>query len=350
MEKNLGKKYDDAANAAIESSVEKAPTVSELYDRATELCGEANAAIAKKTGNYARIMHDLDEVVQKHNDLSMRQVYAKCRDTENPKLSAAKTRFFPAIRSSVKNNPATKMPEKVDILDYSGKIDLLKFCEFCGIDTTWWTTVEAYSQFLALTKSKNLGVSEERQKYLIEKFKISDEAKKVDMTKFSNSDMVSALQTVVDEMVFVPGRTEGMNALRVNNHDVEYVNNCITREGRNVCEVNFSDGKSFRRIVFNVCYRLAVNGVYSLGYKEIRARAVPVAQVVEGSEKTINTANTENADKVSAPKTNQPENQPEKKDDKPARVRKPRKKKEEVPAVVPANAEEVSGQEENKAE
>lgn len=350
MEKNLGKKYDEAANAAIESSVEKALSVSELYDRAATLCSDANAAIAKKTGDYARIMRDLNDVVERHNDLSMRQVYAACRDTENPKLAAAKTRVFPAIRASVKNNPATKMPEKVEVLDYKGKIDLLKFCEFCGLDKTWWTTVEAYSQFLALTKSKNLGISEDRQKYLIEKFNISDDAKKVDMTKFSKSNLVTALQTVIDEMVFVPGNTEGMNALRVNNHDVEYVNDCITREGRGVCEVKFSDGKSFRRILFNVCYRLAVNGVYTLGYKEIRARAVPVAQVVEGSEKTTNTANMENADKVSAPKTNQSENQPEKKDDKPARVRKPRKKNEASPATATANAEAVSGQEENKAE
>ena len=346
MEKNLGKKYDEAANAAIESSVEKALSVSELYDRAATLCSNANAAIAKKTGDYARIMRDLNDVVERHNDLSMRQVYAACRDTENPKLAAAKTRVFPAIRASVKNNPATKMPEKVEVLDYKGKIDLLKFCEFCGLDKTWWTTVEAYSQFLALTKSKNLGISEDRQKYLIEKFNISDDAKKVDMTKFSKSNLVTALQTVIDEMVFVPGNTEGMNALRVNNHDVEYVNDCITREGRGVCEVKFSDGKSFRRILFNVCYRLAVNGVYTLGYKEIRARAVPVAQVVEGSEKTTNPANTETANKVSTPETNHPE----KKDDKPARVRKPRKKKEEVPAATPANSEVNSEQEENKAE
>lgn len=313
----LGKKYDAAANAVIEENAEKAMNVTELHAHATEICEMANIAILKKDSNYAAIMHDLGKAVDAFNDLSMREVFKKCRDAENPRLEAAKIRVYDAIRARVINDTVTKAPKKVEIVDHDGKIDLIRFCEFCGLPTTWWTTVEAYTQFLALQKSKNLGVSDERQQYLIEKFKVSEDAKKVDMTKFSNGDRVRALQAVIDEMVFVQGKTEGVNALRVNNHDIEYIDACVTREGKGVCEVKFSDSKALRRILFNVCHRLAVNGVYTLGYKEIRPKQVPVAEVVPGTEKTVVPASdgAVEPEKVSASESNV------------TRVRKPRKKK-----------------------
>lgn len=283
---NLGKQYDAAAIAEAAKNDEKLMTLEELRAEAEELANEANAAIGKnKMTEYAGIIARLTQTVNGYNDLAQREVFAACRAKENPKLEAAKLRYIDTIHVKITNNPATKMPARVDIEDRKAMIDLLKLCEFCALPTVWWTTVEAYAQYLALQKSSLLGVNEDRKKYLIEKFKISDDAKKVDMTRFSNSEKVAVLQAVVDEMVFVPGKTEGKNALRVNNHDVDYIDMCLTREGKAACEVKFSDGKAFRRILTNVCHRLAINGIYVLNYKEIKPKPVPIAPVI--SEKVV---------------------------------------------------------------
>lgn len=286
MKKDISKQYNDAANEQANQSVEQAKTLDDLRAIAEALEADANAAIAKKNLTEAGvIIAELTKTVDQYNDLSQRIVFSKCRDSENPKLEAAKTRFFDVIDAKVKKDSDTKLPEKVELSDGTKMLDLLKFCEFAGISGAWWTTLEAYAQFLALQKSSALGVSESRKQYLIEKFKISKDAKKVDMTRFSKSDKVAVLQKVVDEMVFVPGRTEGMNAMRVNNYDVEYIDMCITREGKAACSVKFADGKVFRRILTNVCYRLAIGGVYSLDFKEIKPKKVPVAEVA--SEKVV---------------------------------------------------------------
>ena len=298
MKENLGKKYDAAANAEAAKNVEQLMTLEDLRAIAEDLAAEANTAIAKnKIGEYAGIMGRLNKTVEEYSDLAQRQVFSKCRETENPKLEAAKIRYIDIIAAKVTNNPSTKMPAKVEIMDKTKMIDLLKLCEFCGLPTVWWTSVAAYCQWLALQVSDNIGMSDGYKQELIKKFKISDDAKKVDMTRFSNSEKVSTLQSIVDEMVFVPGKTQGKNALRVNNHDLEYVMMCLTREGKGAGVVRFIDDKGLRRILTNVCHRLAIGGIYTLSYKEIRPKAVPVAEVV--SEKVVTPA------KDSAPKANQ---------------------------------------------
>lgn len=289
MEKNLGKKYDAAANAEAAKNVEQIRTLEDLRSIADELTADANTAISRdKMGEYAGIMNRLNKITEEYADLAQRQVFAKCRDSENPKLEAAKVRYIDIIAAKVTNNPATKMPAKVEIIDKTKMIDLLKFCEFCALPTVWWTSVAAYCQWLALQISDNIGMSEGYKQELIKKFKISDEAKSVDMNRFSNSERVSTLQSIVDEMVFVPGKTQGKNALRVNNHDIEYVMMCLTREGKGAGVVRFIDDKGLRRILTNVCHRLAIGGVYTLSYKEIRPKAVPTAPVI--SEKVVNPA------------------------------------------------------------
>lgn len=286
MKKDITKQYNDAANAQANQAVEQSKTRDDLRAIAESLEKDANAAIAKNDLTEAGvIIAELNKTVEQHNDLSQRIMFSWCRDSENPKLEAAKARFYEVIDVRIKKDSDTKLPERVELSNGTKMLDLLKFCEFAGISGAWWTTLEAYAQFLALQKSSALGVSESRKQYLIEKFKISKDAKKVDMTRFSKSDKVAVLQKVVDEMVFVPGRTEGMNALRVNNYDVEYIDMCITREGKSACSVKFADGKVFRRILTNVCYRLAIGGVYSLDFKEIKPKKVPVAEVV--SEKVV---------------------------------------------------------------
>ena len=326
MKKDITKQYNDAANAQANQAVEQVKTLDDLRAIAESLEVDANAAIAKKKITEAgTIIAELTKAVEQYNDLSMRLVFSKCRDAANPKFEAAKTRFFDVIDVKVKKDSDTKLPEKVELSDGSKMLDLLKFCEFSGVSSAWWTTVEAFSQFLALQKSTALGVSESRKQYLIEKFKISKDAKNVDMTRFSKSDKVAVLQQVIDEMVFVPGRTEGMNALRVNNYDVEYIDMCLTREGKTACSVKFADGKVFRRILTNVCYRLAIGGVYSLDFKEIKPKKVPVAEVA--SEKAVIPAQSPESKTIQ---------ESEKKEV--ARVRKPRavKKVEEVAAPTAA--------------
>lgn len=330
MKKDISKQYNDAANVQANQSVEQAKTLDDLRAIAKSLEADANAAIAKKNLTEAGvIIAELTKTVEQYNDLSQRIVFSKCRDSVNPKLEAAKTRFFDVIDAKVKKDSDTKLPEKVELSDGTKMLDLLKFCEFAGISGAWWTTLEAYAQFLALQKSSALGVSESRKQYLIEKFKISKDAKNVDMTRFSKSDRVAVLQQVIDEMVFVPGRTEGMNALRVNNYDIEYIDMCITREGKAACSVKFADGKVFRRILTNVCYRLAIGGVYSLDFKEIKPKKVPVAEIA--SEKVVVPAKSA---QVSESETIQ---ESEKKEV--TRVRKPRaakKAEEDAEPVVAA--------------
>lgn len=324
MKKDITKQYNDAANAQANQAVEQVKTLDDLRAIAESLEVDANAAIAKKKITEAgTIIAELTKTVEQYNDLSMRLVFSKCRDSANPKLEAAKTRFFDVIDVKVKKDSDTKLPEKVELSDGSKMIDLLKFCEFAGISDAWWTTVEAYAQFFALQNSSKIGVSEARKQYLIEKFKISKDAKKVDMTRFSNSEKVAVLQQVIDEMVFVPGRTEGMNALRVNNYDVEYLNFCSTKEGKQVCSVNLADGKVFRRVLTNVCYRLAISGVYSANFKEIKPKKVPTAEVA--SEKVVVPAQNPESKTIQ---------ESEKKEI--ARVRKPRTAKKVEETAAPA--------------
>lgn len=284
----ITEKYNAAHAAAVDATITELPTLTSLRAEADALAAKANLVV-KDSAKFATVMVSLNATVESYNDLAEREAFAGFKLAENPKLEAAKVRYLDTINARVLTDPATKMVKGVEVEDRKKMIDLLRFCKFAGLPTMWATTVSAYTQWLAVQTAGDIGLSDNYKAELIKKFKVSPEAKEVDMTRFSNSEKVRTLQKIVDEMVFVPTDKEGVNALRVNNHDIAYLTMCLTREGKTACSVKFADDKSVRRIVTNIIHRLAIGGVYSLDYREIKRKA-PHAEAVPGTEKTTKKA------------------------------------------------------------
>lgn len=221
---------------------------------------------------------DLLKVEEKYADTSMGEVFARCRAAADPmKAAVIQYDYFILSHKLVKQNG---IPLKIELDDKRTKqIDLVKFGKYCGISPVWAYRVEKFNQLMALRAAKELKISDEEVKRIVNSFYMDELAKKIELggTPTSNNQICKQLQTVIDGFLFEDDGNRS-NVYKVNSHDVAYLVMCYTRRGKQALTVAVAKNAFLHRLVMDVAHRLATGKVYGLQYQQIREKPVVAPQ------------------------------------------------------------------------
>lgn len=154
------------------------------------------------------------------------------------------------------------------ILDTTGKKD----CPFekSGVVTNghaWEYRAEKLAFLLAQRIAGGLDIPKARMTELENTYKMSAEARKVDLGKdpFSNRQMVKTLQSVIDLLAFVPNEN-GENTIKASTKDFKFIEAIFTRAGKMVGHVKVLRGRQMAQYIFNVVHMIVTGKAYDVDF------------------------------------------------------------------------------------
>lgn len=247
-----------------------------ITQTSAELRVEADAAVAAlneallddKHSEIEKAKDAATKTVAKHNQKAMDECMARLRSKDNPMLAAIETMTVPTIALERLKNKDT------DAVTYSiepstAYIDLLEFEKFCtgqfiAHSAGWKHMVEKFTYLLALREAKKLGVSVEVIKA---RYHISPEALGIDMgkTPTSNTQMLKGLQAIVDAILYEDNG--GKNVYRVTSHDVDFLDDVMSKAGKGAHNIQFATYASARNYILRIMNRIITGASYGMEYK-----------------------------------------------------------------------------------
>lgn len=257
-------------------------TLSELKSDALAKVEEYNDALKKNDfAVMTRAEGELKEIEASYAEAKSVEVFTELSKKEKPVLEAIITHsYFVIGHKTIKENGVVMGFELFE--DKVRQIDLVKFCKFCKLDTTWAYAVERFNQLLTLRAANELKMTKAQIKKICDSYYMSDLARKVEMgeTPDSNTAICKQLQQVLDGILF-EDNGKGKNVYRVNNHDVAYLLMCYSKRGKKVLTVAVAKSAFVHRLVMDVAHRIVTNKTYDLEYKMVAEKATDKKAEVE---------------------------------------------------------------------
>jgi len=210
---------------------------------------EAEAAIAKAAQEFA--------------EAAECATFAICRADEHPLRKAAEIHSYRVIaHKAVREDKILTGFEKTD---REKPIDLERLAKQCGLPTLWTHTTERLNQIMTLRVAKNMGATATELKDISKSYFMSRASGEMEAggTPTSNTQMTKALQSICDMIL-------GVDAVRVNNHDLAYIENAHTKKGRGKIAVGTANHSFMRRLVLDVLHRCVTDGVYEVEFKKAK--------------------------------------------------------------------------------
>lgn len=244
-------------------------TLEELY---AELISEAAKAVEiandpeKTDADLKAAKKLMQEALNRYNEKAACDAYAAWAAEDSPAVyTALKTLYVPQAKNArvVHDKDAGMMKYAIDD-NKTLKIDLQKMMETIGAehfnDRRWVGAAQKMCYILAGSLSKELGYRADFQHFLREAGKAFEFSEDANPT--SNNSAVKALQTVVDMIIFDP--VENKKGDMVNKYKMEkkhfvYLQQCITRQGKNPGEVAMGNPGKLIELVCDLMYCI-ING------------------------------------------------------------------------------------------
>ena len=135
----------------------------------------------------------------------------------------------------------------------------------CG--SSWETKAELFCKVLAMSVAKDIDLNSEDQKRIKDGYKLSDKAKTEVMAKdpTSKSQMVKALQDIIDAMVWVDSENGVGNRIHVTSKDVEFLRFKFTgKDSKNAKAVKVAKGKNILDYILHVVHCQVTGESYQL--------------------------------------------------------------------------------------
>lgn len=205
-------------------------------------------------------------------EVKQHEVFCELKKAEKPVIAAVTRYSFPVLKHKTVREDGIEVG--IELTEKERQIDLVKFCKFCELDTSWAYKVEKFGQLLCLRAAKELNMSAAEIKQIASTYYMKELARKENLgeTPTSNTQIVKALQKVVDTFMFEAG-DNGANVYKVNNHDVAYLLMCYTkRSNRKELTVQVSKTGFVHALLMDICHRIVTGGVYGLDYRQEKAK------------------------------------------------------------------------------
>jgi hypothetical protein len=271
----------EVLKAEIEQKVETA--TKELKEKKFDLLAATLAELKKSEKDYEKV------VVQNISDRLLKE--------EFPVIAAIKEYSYVTLRHKEVKEENTGLIIGYEVSNTIRQIDLLKLCKYGKLDDTWEYVVSKLNQLFCLRTAENLGlpVAEIAKTYYLK-----EQAKKIEMggTPTSNTQLVKALQFVVDAIIFKPGEN-GKNVYKVVTPHVNYLLMLYAKKGKAALSIATAKDDFLRRLIMDITHEILTGNKFSLEYKTADTKAT----ADKPATATKNTAPTAKTDKTTTAKT-----------------------------------------------
>lgn len=253
----------------------------------TVIEAEARAAIvafneavsADNMNAMNKASNELAELEKEYTSLAEKVCYAHLKETDKPMLNAIKAYGFDVISHkdvTVKETIISADEEEEEIsyirreLTIKEKqIDLIKFDAYgkntVSVDASWKYKLQSVNQMFCLRTAQDLNVPFSCDSYFMDKLA---ERIKNGETPVSNTQLLNALQGLIDMIIFEPQETDkDKNVYRANSRDVTALRMQYTKSGKGRTGIACAKHNYFARLIGKVLYRIVTGEDYSLEYK-----------------------------------------------------------------------------------
>lgn len=277
-----------------ETTIEKNPqdtstqvpqTLESIREEASIAARELSAAL--KTDSVSRInaaREKVKEVVKKHNDTYLSALYNQYLSAGQPVLSAVTEGYCSLLQLK---ESQSKDGVKVE-LGYTSKV-----IDLCALEDSahgrvitkkgdWRFQIEALGLLFAARATKDIGGD---MADLLREYRMDERARKLDLgikadarakDPISNKSLATAVQIVVDSILFVQQEGNDFNRLKVTNADVSYMLYTMFRKGKDKLTVSMPKKATIIATVTEVMFKLVNGMAYSAEFERIEKKVVPV--------------------------------------------------------------------------
>lgn len=190
--------------------------------------------------------------------------FAICKADEHPLRKAAEVHSYRVLKHKALRED--KMLTGFEKTEREKPIDLERLAKKCALPTLWTHDVERLNQVLTLRVAKEMGLSAQELKDISKSYYMSKASDEIaaGATPTSNTQLVKMLQSICDKIL-------GENVVRVNNHDIAYIEAAHTKKGRAKIGINTAQHNFMRRLILDVLHRCVTGAVYEVEYKKHKA-------------------------------------------------------------------------------
>lgn len=232
----------------------------------------------------AELRKDLDDSVEQMAKEKSDAVYAGLMGFVNPMLEAARQYEYTVVTLKdivdkeshevtgvqvteriVRINPATVTEKVAQAATVKGSKIPKNGVAVNG--KSWMYGLERLGNMLAYRNTKDLGGSAARLKQVVDSYFLSEAAakEKDGLNPTSNTQLIEAVQAIVDKMVFVPGKF-GKNAVKVLSQDVKFLLDNIARHGKGAGVMKQNRDRILQGLLFEVCHLIVTDTPYTYAF------------------------------------------------------------------------------------
>lgn len=210
-------------------------------------------ALSKKDlVEYNKALQSLTNKVKTLNESVCNAKYAEFLATENPIITAVQEFYIETIRVKEVRNKDDGSLSDVKLEKKNSRIDLEKFCDYAHLDKTWAHDSESLLALLILRETDVYTIKPEelakKSFYFIDKVR----AKKEGETPDSKTQIVSLLQKIIDEAIFVDDGN-GKNVYKCTNHDLAFIQDAVTKiNTKEKCTIAMLSERQFKTVMMSV--------------------------------------------------------------------------------------------------
>lgn len=229
----------------------------ELAQKAEALAQQALDAVkeALKTNDlavYTEKKTALEKAVDDWNDNLQNVAYEVLMQNEHPIIAAVQQFYVEGYKIKEATDKKAGKITDVTLEKRSCRIDLKKFCEGNGLDTSWARSASDLRDLLEARETEVYSIkpSELAKKsyYFLSVMRKKEEGETPD----SKTQIVRQLQKVIDEAIFVDNG-DGKNVYKCTNHDLAFIQDAVTKfDPKKKCSIAMLNERSFQTVMMSV--------------------------------------------------------------------------------------------------
>lgn len=219
---------------------------------------------------------NLNAELKRYRKQKADDVIAMLAKDENPILAAVQTLEYPVLKAKKVREDGVETG--IELVESNVRVDLVKVCEAAGLPTAWQYKVEYLGLVMAIRIAKDLN-NPTIARAMKTDYRMKDLARRLanGETPTSNTQVVKLVQDIKDEIL--PGSG------KVSNHDIKYLENVMSRAGREAKTVQLGGTKQMHGFFLDVLNAIITESGYGVSYKKERAKEADAPKAEKSEDK-----------------------------------------------------------------
>lgn len=226
---------------------------------------EYNKAFQQKNFDaLAEAETNLNGELKRYRKQKADDVVAALAKTENPVKAAIEQLTYGILKTRKTREEGVETG--IELVESEVHVDLVKVCEAAGLKTDWQYRVEYLGLVLAMRLANDLN-NPAIARAMKTDYRMKDMARKLaeGSTPTSNTQVVKLVQEILDAVLPEAGK--------VNNHDVKYLEACMSRAGKEAKSVQVGGSRKMHEFFLDMANAIVTESGYRVEYKKAKEKA-----------------------------------------------------------------------------